>query len=127
MGADLLCRLAAPLTERVRSGAHHYSRYSSFRGRERSLDPERLRRAVRHSWTNGASPLGLRRPSALGSDLRRRKILLAFRLHTAFPVKDRPKSFSVPVSLQIRHTQTPIACTLNADLLTDHRLSASLG
>ena len=38
------------------------SRYSSFRGCERSLDPESLRRAVRHSWTNGASPIGLRRP-----------------------------------------------------------------
>ena len=60
LGADLPHRSAAPLTERVRSGAQHYSRYSSFRGRERSLNPERLRRAVRHSQTDGASPLGLR-------------------------------------------------------------------
>ena len=42
------------------------SRYSSFRGRERSLDPRRLRRAFRHSRTNSASPIGLRRPSAFG-------------------------------------------------------------
>ena len=31
------------------------------------------------------------------------------------------KSFSEPVALQIRHTQTPIACTLNADRSTDHQ------
>ena len=37
------------------------SRYSSLRGRERSLDLERLRRAVRYSRTNSASPFGLRR------------------------------------------------------------------
>ena len=63
--------------------------YSSFRSRTRSLDPERLQRAARHSRTNGASPLGLHRcfaprlKSTLGSDLRRGKILLAFRLYTA--------------------------------------------
>ena len=67
-------------------------RYSSFRGYER------LWRAVRHSRTNGASPLGLRRPSALGSDLRRGKILLAFHLHTASPDKDRPKYASLSAS-----------------------------
>ena len=54
------------------------SRYSSFRGHERSLDPRRLRRAIRHSRTNSASPKGLRRPSAFGSDLRRGKVRLAF-------------------------------------------------
>ena len=42
------------------------SRYSSFRGCERSLDPGRLRKAAWHSPTNSASPIGLRRPSALG-------------------------------------------------------------
>ena len=31
------------------------------------------------------------------------------------------KSFSKPVALQIRHTQTPVACTLDRDLPTDHR------
>ena len=31
------------------------------------------------------------------------------------------KSFSKPVALQIRHTQTPVACTLDTDLSTDHR------
>ena len=36
------------------------SRYSSFQGHERSLDPRRLRRAFRHSRTNSASPKGLR-------------------------------------------------------------------
>ena len=44
------------------------SRYSSFRVRDRSLDPERLRRALRCSRTNGASRFKVRRPSALGSD-----------------------------------------------------------
>ena len=57
-------------------------RYSSFRGHERSLDPRRLRRAFRHSRTNSVSPKGLRRPSAFGSELRRGKVRLAFRLHT---------------------------------------------
>ena len=66
------------------------SRCCSFRGRERSLDSRRLQRAVRHSWTNSASPKGLRRPSAFGSDWRRGKVRLTFRLHTASPVKDRP-------------------------------------
>ena len=47
------------------------SRYSSFRGRERLLDPRRLRRAFRRSRTNSVSPKGLRRPSAFGSDWRR--------------------------------------------------------
>ena len=60
-----------------------YSWYSSFRGRERSLDLRRLRRAVRHSRTNSASPKGLRRLSAFGSHLRRGKVRLAFRLLTA--------------------------------------------
>ena len=36
------------------------------------------------------------------------------------------KSFSKLVALQIRHTQTPVARTLEADLSTDHRPSASL-
>ena len=49
------------------------SRYSSFRGRERSLDPKRLRRTFRHLRTNSASPKGLRRPSAFGSELSRGK------------------------------------------------------
>ena len=67
------------------------SRYSSFRGRERSLDPRRLRRAVRHSRTNSVWPKGLRRPSAFESDFRRGKVRLAFILHTASPVKALPK------------------------------------
>ena len=41
------------------------SRYSSFRSRERSLDPRRLRRAIQHSQTNRASPIGLHRPLGL--------------------------------------------------------------
>ena len=35
------------------------------------------------------------------------------------------ESFCEPVALQIGHTQTPVACTLKADLSTDHRLSTS--
>ena len=56
------------------------SRYSSFLQCERSLDPGRLRKAVRHSAKNGASPLGLRQLSALGLDFKR----------------ERPSSLSVP-------------------------------
>ena len=63
------------------------SRYNSFWGRERLLDPGSLRRVARHSWTNGISLIGLRRPSAFEFDLRRGKILIAFRLHTASPDK----------------------------------------
>ena len=73
-------------------------RYSSFRGRERSLDPRRLRRADRHLGKNSASPIGLRQPSAFGSDWRREKVRLAFLLHTASPVKDRPKYASLSAS-----------------------------
>ena len=104
------------------------SRYSSLRGRERSPDPGRLWRAARHSRTNGVSSIGLRRPSAFGSDWRRGKVRLSFRLHTVSPVKGSAqvcKSFSKPVTLQIRHNQTPDAHTLDADLSTDHRPSAS--
>ena len=42
----------------------------SFRGRERSPNQGRFRRALRHSRANGALPLGLSQPSALVSDLR---------------------------------------------------------
>ena len=103
------------------------SRYSSFRCRERSLDPGRLQRAARHSRTNAVFPISLRRPSAFGSDWRQGKVRLTFRLYTVSPVKDRPKyckSFSKPVALQIRHTQTLVVRTLDADLSTDHRPSA---
>ena len=122
MRADLLRRPAAPLAKRVRGGTHHYSRYSSFRGRERSLDPRKLRRAFRHSRTNSALPKGLRQPSAFWSDLRRGKVRLAFCLHVPRQGSAQVcKSFSEPVALQIRHTQTPVACTLDADLSADHR------
>ena len=83
------------------------SRYSSFRGRERSLDPRRLRRAVRHSRTNRVSPIGLRRPSAFGSDMRREIVPLAFRLHTASPVKDRPKYASLSESQWLSRSGIP--------------------
>ena len=46
------------------------SQHSSFQGRDRSLDPERLRRAIQYSWTNGVLPISLPRPSAFRSDLR---------------------------------------------------------
>ena len=96
------------------------SRYSSFRGCERSLDPRRLRRAVRHSRTNSAS------------------LMSTFSLWVWFEARKSPtrllsphcvprqgsaqvcKSFSEPVALQIRHTQTPVARTLDADLSMDH-------
>ena len=96
------CSLRGSETEPTTS-----SRYSSFRSSERSLDPERLRRAVRNSRTNGASPLGLRRPSALGSDLRRGKILRAFRLHTASPDKDRLKYASLSASQWLSKSGIP--------------------
>ena len=101
------------------------SRYSTFRGRERSLDPEQLRKAVRHSQTNGASPFGLRRPLALESDLRRGKVLLAFCLHTTSLDRDRPKYASLSARQWFFRSVVIIASTLNADLSTDHRSSAS--
>ena len=64
------------------------SRYSSFLGRERSLD----------SRTNSDSSIDLRQPSAFGTNLRRGKIRLALCLHTASPVKDRPKYASLSAS-----------------------------
>ena len=70
------------------------SRYSSFHGRERSLDPGMLKRAWRHSRINGALPVNLHRPSDLGSDLRRDKQSSVFRFHTASVNKDRPKHAS---------------------------------
>ena len=65
----------------------------SLRGTEAepTTSSRRLRRATRHSRTNAVSPLGLRRPSAFGYDLRRGKVQIAFRLYTAYPVKDQPK------------------------------------
>ena len=71
------------------------SRYSSFQNQERSLDPERLRRALRHSRTNDASSLSLRQPSVLESDLRRGKEVLVFRFHTVSINKDQPKYASL--------------------------------
>ena len=94
------------------------SRYSSFQGCERSLDPRRLQRAVQHLRTNSASPKGWHRPSALGSDLRRGKVRLAFSLHTASPVKDWPKYASLSASQWLSRS---VMCTLDTDLPTDHR------
>ena len=54
------------------------SRYRPFRDRKRSLDPGRLRRALQHSRVNDSSPFGLRRPSALKSDLTRGKVFSPF-------------------------------------------------
>ena len=95
------------------------SQYSSFRGRVRSLDQGRLRRVARHSRTNGVSPIGLRRPSVVGSDWREGKIRHAFRLHTAYPDKDRPKYASLSASQWLFRSGIPR--TLDADLSTDHR------
>ena len=75
MRANLLQRLTEPIHDRIQSRAPTSSRYSSFRDRERSLDPGRLRKALRHSRVNGASPSG--------SDLKRGNLFLAFRLHTS--------------------------------------------
>ena len=83
------------------------SRYSSFRGRERSLDPGRLRRAVRHLRTDGVSPIGLRRPSVFGSDWRRGKVRLVFHIHTASPVKDRLKYASLSASQWLSRSGIP--------------------
>ena len=66
------------------------SRYRSFRGRERLLNPWSLRRAAQNSQTNGVPLIGLRRPSAFGSDSRLGKVLLAFCLHTASPTRICP-------------------------------------
>ena len=107
MGTDFLRRPAAPLLRGSKAEPTTSSRYSSFRGRERSLDPERLRRSAGHLQTNSASPKGLRRPSAFGSDWRRGKVRLAFRLYTASPVKDRPKYASLSVRQWLSRSGIP--------------------
>ena len=90
-----------------------------------------LSEAVKGHWTQegyihgqSVSPIGLRRSSAFGSDWWRGKVRLAFRLHTASPDQDQPKYASLS-ALQIRHTPTLVARTLDADLSTDHRSSAT--
>ena len=103
------------------------SRYSSFRGRERSLNPGRLRRAARHSPKNCVSPIGFRRPSAFGSDWRRVKSPSRLPSPHCVPCQGSAqvcKSVSKPEDLQIRHTQTPVERTLDADMSLDHRPSA---
>ena len=108
--ADLLRRPAVQPCRSLRGSEAEpttNSRYSSFRGHERSLDPRRLRRAFRHSRTNSASPKGLRRPSAFGSELRRGKVRLAFRLHTESPVKTRPRYASLSASQWLSRSGIP--------------------
>ena len=65
------------------------SRYSSFWGRERSLDRGSKRRALQHSAKNSILPLGLRWLSAKGFEARLGKATSTLRFHTASPVKDR--------------------------------------
>ena len=104
------------------------SRYSSFRGRGRSLDPRRLRRAVQHSRTNSDSPKGWRSTFSLWVWLESRKSPTRYSSPHCVPRQRSAqvcKSFSKPVALQIRHTQTPAARTLDTDLSTDHRPSTS--
>ena len=64
------------------------SRYSSFWDKERSLDSGSLLRTLRHSVRFSVSHIGLRRPSALGLNLRLGKTTLTLRPHTALSVKD---------------------------------------
>ena len=100
------------------------SRYSSFRGHERSLDPRKLRRAFRHSRTNSASPKGWRSTFSLWVWVEARKSptrLSSPHWVLCQDIAQICKSFSKPVALQIRHTQTPVASTLDTDLPTDHR------
>ena len=82
-------------------------RYSSFRDCERSLYPRRFQRAFRYSWTNSASPKGLRRPSAFESDWRREKVRLAFCLYTVSPIKDRPRYVSLSASQWLSRSGIP--------------------
>ena len=84
------------------------SLYSSFRDRERSLDPGRLQRVLQHSRTNGASLFSLRRALALRSDLRWWKGSLAFRLYTASVDKDRPKKASLSANQWFTISGIPI-------------------
>ena len=102
------------------------SRYSFFRGRERSLDSGRLQRSFRHSRMNGASPPKLTAAFGFEVELKERKDIS----HLSFPHRVPQQgsalvsqSFSEPMVLQIRHPQTPIARTLTADLFTNHQLS----
>ena len=52
-------------------------------------------------------PKGLRRPSAFGSELRRGKVRLAFRLHTESPVKTRPRYASLSASQWLSRSGIP--------------------
>ena len=93
------------------------SRHSTYRCQERSLDRGRLRRTSRHSQTNGASPLGLRWPPALESDLRYRLPLISTpctstRINPIKPVFQRTNGSPD----QIHITQMLIT-----DLSTDHQ------
>ena len=92
------------------------SRYSSFWGREKSLDPGRLFDTRVQTVFRLSAHVDI---LAFGSDLRRGKVRLAFRLHTAFPVKNRPKYASLSF-----HAPTPVERTFDADLSTDNRPSA---
>ena len=103
VGTNLLRRPAAPLEAESTTS----SRYSSFRGRERSLDSERLRRAARHPRTNGVSPIGLRRPSVFGPNWRWGKVQFVFRLHIASLVKDRPKYANFSASQWLSRSGIP--------------------
>ena len=83
------------------------SRYSSFLDHERSLDPERLRRALWRSAKNGTSPLGLWLLSALWLDFRRGKAFFTFCPHTVSLVKDRPRKLNLSASQWLSRTGIP--------------------
>ena len=74
------------------------SRYSFFRNREMSLEQESLRRALRHSKKNSASPFDRQRPSASGFVTKREKATQILNTHIASPNRDRPKKVSFSVS-----------------------------
>ena len=92
-----------------------------------------LSEAMKGHWTKKGNewPLstpGLRRPSAFGSDWRRGKVRLAFRLHTASPDKDRPKYVSLSASQWLSRSgipRPPLRVRWMQICLTDHRPSAS--
>ena len=102
------------------------SRYSSFRVHERSLDPRRLRKAARQSGTNKQTSAYVDlQPLGLTAGEEKSDSPFVSTLHPPSRIGTNIQVFQEASGFQIRHTQTPVAGTVDADQSTDHRPSAS--
>ena len=99
------------------------SRYSSFRGRERSLDPRRLRRAFRTHGQTGLRPKAYIDLQPLGLTCGEEKSDSPFvsTLHPPSRIGPSMQVFQRASGSPDQAYLNPIACTLDTDLLTDHR------